>query len=143
MVKSKRVRRKRRVKPTRADAEILLRLVELEQSERIIKALIWARSELGEISFEEFQREYPEGSDGYNYCMTIISFEETIGVLLHYNLINEDLLFDLFMVEHYWGRLQPIIYGMRETYKAPDIAENFEWLAKRAAKWRKEHERKV
>jgi hypothetical protein len=131
------------VKPTRADAEILLKLVELQQSERMIKAQNWFWSEFSEKDFEEFQKEYPSGSEGDNYCMAISSFWETVGVLLHYKLINEDLLFDRFMVEPYWERLQPVIYGMREAYKEPDISENFEWLAKRAAKWRKTHKRKV
>lgn len=132
------------VKPTRADAEILLKLVELQQSDRMIKAQSWFWSEFSEKDFEEFQKEYPSGSEGDNYCMAIIDFWETVGVLLQYKLINENLLFDRFMeVESYWERLETVISGMREAYKEPEISENFEWLAKRAAKWRKSHKRKV
>jgi hypothetical protein len=131
-------------KPTRADAEILLKLVELEQSDRMIRAQSWFWGEFSEKDFEEFQKEYPSGSEGDNYCNAIIDFWETVGVLLHYKLINEYLLFDRFWdVESYWERLQPVIYGMREAYEEPEISENFEWLAKRATKWRKSHKRRV
>jgi hypothetical protein len=132
------------VKPTHADAEILLKLVELEQSDRMIRAQSWFWGEFAEKDFEEFQKEYPSGSEGDNYSNAIIDFWETVGVLLRYKLINEYLLFGRFWdVESYWERLQPVIYGMREAYEEPEISENFEWLAKRAAKWRKSHKRKV
>lgn len=131
------------VKPTRADAEILLRLVELAQSEQMVKAQKWFWGEFNAKDFEEFQQKYPDGSEGNSYCMTISSFWETVGVLLYYKLINEDLLFDRFMVDIYWEKLKSITYGMRKTYKAPDIAENFEWLAQQAVKWKKTHKLKI
>jgi hypothetical protein len=143
MARSTRAIKKRLVKPTHADAEILLRLVELGQSERMLKAENWLWNELSAKDFQEFQRQYPEGSEGYNYCMTISSFWETVGVLLYYKLINENLLFDRFVVEPYWERLEFIFQGIREAYKELDIAENFEWLAKMAAKWDKSHKPKI
>jgi len=126
-------------KPTHADAEIFLRLVELGQSERMVRAIKWFWSELSTKDYEEYKRKYPCGSEGDDCFTTISTFWETVGVLLYYGLINEDLLFDRFMVEPYWEKLKPIVYGMRKAYKEPDIAENFEWLSKRAAKWRKAH----
>lgn len=109
-------------KPTRADAEILLRLVELGQSERTVKALKWFWSEFSAKDFEEYKRKYPCGSEGDDYCTAISTFWETVGVLLYYKLVNEDLLFDRFMVEPYWEKLKPITYGMRKAYKEPSLA---------------------
>ena len=131
------------VKPTHADAEILLRLVELAQSEQMVKAQKWLWRDFSDEDFEEFQERYPRGSDGESYCMTISSFWETAGVLLYYKLINKDLLFDRFMPEPHWEKLKFITQGMRKAYKAPGIAENFEWIAQEAAKWRKSHKSRI
>ncbi len=62
---------------------------------------------------------------------------EVCGVLLKYDLLNEDLFFDTFYFEPIWKNYEPVIMSMRTEFHEPSIEENFEFLYKRYVEWKK------
>jgi len=125
-------------KPTYQDARLLLEIAKQTQDTAFQKAREWFFASLPEepITLEEFEQKFPKGSEGSSHLDFLSSHFETAGVLVKYKLLNEDLYFDRYFVEPYWDRSKKIIRGEREKYH-PAIAENFEWLARRAAAWRR------
>ena len=131
------------VRPSKDDAELLLKLVEISHSPVMEAAFTWLRCDMAVKheklkKFEDYEKEYPPGSDGAKHAMAVESFWETAGVLVKHGLIHEDLFFDRFFVETYWDLLGRWVLGQRETSSEPRLAENFEWLSRKEAEWRKE-----
>ncbi len=128
-------------KPSYQDARLLLEVAKLTQDESFTKAREWFFANLPEepINLEEFEQKYPGGSDGSRHFGVVSSHFETAGVLVKHRLLNEDLYFDRYLVEPFWDRAKKIVKGQRERWD-PAIAENFEWLARRGAAWRRKQE---
>jgi len=130
------------VKPTREDAQLLLRLHELTTTDAMAKALNWFRFELDPklaTSAAEFQKTYPPGSDGSKHYSSFLTFWEMAGVLVNNGLLHEGLFFDRFLVAPYWEAFQPMIYEMRKEAKEPRLSENFELLYVKEKAWHAKH----
>ena len=82
-------------KPKLADAQVLLKLNELQQSERIFNGWYFAQQDFKAKDYKDFLGKYPRGSQGYNDFMAVGHFLEVAGVLLKYGLLSEDVLLEL------------------------------------------------
>ena len=121
-------------KPTKQDAELLLRIEELRRNKQIEDAFNWLWREFAKKqikTYEDYQRLYPEGSEGREHVERISAFWETVGAITKHGLINEDLLFDRYLVKPYWEQLKVLVEHDRKEENSL-IAENFEWLARRS-----------
>jgi hypothetical protein len=130
---------KEEAKPTYEDARLLVEMVKLTQDEKFAKARSWYFANLPEdppMKLEEFENKFPEGSEGNEAFSLVSSHFETAGVLVKHGVLNEDLYFDRYFVEPYWDRAKVIVREQRGKWH-PAIAENFEWLARRAGTWRR------
>lgn len=58
----------------------------------------------------------------------VAAFFEGLGILFSRNLIQIDLVYDLFSVEFRWRRLGPILRSARENLGEPEIGKYFELL---------------
>jgi hypothetical protein len=58
----------------------------------------------------------------------VATFFEGVGILLKRNLIQIDLVYDLFAVDQRWRRLGPILPGVREELGEPEMGKHFELL---------------
>ena len=124
-------------RPTKDDAKLILKLVELGQSEDQREAFRWLMSEFSAKDYDEFQAKYAPGSEDLQRVTRLLGFFETIGVLVSHGLLNEDLVFDLsFGMDPVWEKLGPIIPGWREQVM-PALWENAVWLHDRYAEWQK------
>ena len=129
-------------KPTKEDAELFLRYFGIMRSdEDFKKAAKWFHSELDAKSYKVFKKKYPTGSEGYGNLMLFASYWEVLSTLVNNGLLNEDLVFDMFLFP--WKKVEPIVYGLRKELKAARLFENFEALARRLPKWEKRHPPKV
>lgn len=129
-------------RPNKADAQLLLQFFEtLYGNEAVMRALGWLLEMPPVKSYEEFKEKYPPGSDGQMNIIRIGIYYELLGVLLYHKVLNEDLTFDLFRTARAigWDKTEPIIKGMQKELNWPELLENYEWLAKRQAEWRKKH----
>jgi hypothetical protein len=133
-------------RPTKHDAELLIRLYAIAQEEHVYHAFLWYYEHFGDLTdpkdfdHEAYIRQNRRGSEGYAKWTPIASFFETVGVLVRHGAINEALVLDRWPVDWYWRYLEPFVQNDREAGVRCDTAwyaDNFEWLAQRAADWRK------
>lgn len=120
--------------PTYQDADIILRLYEMFESERLREAKRWFVGELAATGYEEFIALHPRGSEGFQQFITLYGFFEMVGTLYKNRLAHPDLLFDMWFINGYFSKLYPIITGLRQQGDA-HIAENFELLALAELEW--------
>ncbi len=123
--------------PTTEDAKLILKLVELGQSETQRAAFRWVTSEFSAKDYAEFAQKYPQGSEEAGRVGMVLGFFETIGVLVSHKLLHEDLVFDLsFGMDPVWEKLGPVIPGWQKA-TMPALWENAIWLHKRYVAWRR------
>lgn len=124
-------------RPTKQDADLLLKLVELIRSPDIQESRKWFLREFAAPSYEEFKKKYPEGSVEYAHITNLLGFFEIAGVLVTHGLLNEDLFFDTsFGFPQYWRKIGPIITEWQKA-TTPALWENAVWLANRGEAWAK------
>ena len=129
-------------KPTKADAELLLRLFAIMRSDEDFKrAWWWFYEELDVKSYRAFKKKYPMGSEGCRNFVVVANYWEVLGTLVNNGLVGEDLVFDMFAVP--WKKAEPIVHSIRKDMKIPRLYENFEVLAKKFPEWEKKHPPKV
>jgi hypothetical protein len=133
-------------KPTKKDAELLIRLYALAQEEHVYHAFLWYYEHFSDLNgpsefdYEAYIKQNRRGSEGYAKWTPIASFFETLGVLVRNGVLNKALVLDRWPVDWYWRYLGPFVENDREVGKPCDTAwyaDNFEWLAEQAVNWRK------
>ncbi|MGA9840037.1 MAG: hypothetical protein WBF81_06205 [Thermoplasmata archaeon] len=120
--------------PTWEDADLLLRIDELAAHEETRKAIDWFRANhLGAEApnVHPILRDAPE----FTYVTRFVELFETMGALVKFGLLNEELVHERWMVRSIWQFLKPTIERERRTVASPTLAENFEWLAERNRAW--------
>jgi hypothetical protein len=124
-------------KPTRKDAEIIIRLAELGATMDIAPgtALIW--SPQFEASPEQLS-----GTDDYGKVLQVMRWFETIGTLYRNGVVHEDLLFDWLSIAPIWDRLKPIAESQRKDGAAA-LWENFEYTAEKQRAWKPKRDLKA
>ena len=130
-------------KPTKEDAALLLQLLSvMAANENNRKANNWVFEKLHEKDYDDFKTKYPMGSEGYRNLTTFASNGELIGTLVNQELLNEDLVFDLYG-SMLWERVEPILLGLRKEANMPRLYENFEVCAKKYQTWAEKNPPKV
>ena len=129
-------------KPTYADAQVFLQFfATMRLDEDAKKAMFWFWETPAVKTYKEFKEKYPVGSEGYRNFVTVGMYFETLGVLVYYKLLHEDLPFDAFSL--LWEKAEVVVKGMQKEYKAPRMFENYEWLAKKIPAWHEKHPPKL
>ncbi|MGA8303383.1 MAG: hypothetical protein WA691_04915 [Thermoplasmata archaeon] len=120
--------------PTWEDADLLLRFDELASRDETRKAIDWFRStHLGSDApnMHPILRDAPE----FVYVTRFVELFETMGTLVKFHVLNEEIVHERWMVRSVWQFLKPTIERERRTIGSPTLAENFEWLAVRNQAW--------
>ena len=105
---------------THEDAQILIQLVR------------WGSDmSLDEAAHEIFSDGFdPAKATGDSASVRkVLGFGEVVGTLVKNNLLNRELVLDMWWIEGMWGRVGPAAKGMREKAGEPRLYENFEALA--------------
>jgi len=95
--------------------------------------------------YREFKKKYGSyfGTDPTALATRrIAGFFEGLGILYSRNLIQIDLVIDLFSIEFQWRRLGPILRGLREELGESEIGKHFELLYKAEKDFIESHARK-
>lgn len=128
--------------PTYQDAEIMLKLYEQYESDRLRTARSWFSTELEPLAetgkSELFAERFPRGSEGFTHFVGLYGFFEMVGVLHKNGLVHPDLLFDMWFINGFYRPMYPIIAAWREQGDV-HIAENFERLAVAELDWIRVH----
>ncbi|MFX1559550.1 MAG: hypothetical protein ACFFBL_03085 [Promethearchaeota archaeon] len=129
--------------PKKEDAELLIQLFAIARNDdEAIEANWWVFEKLDVDNYDEFKSKYPFGSEGDRMVRIYASYGELAGVLVNRGLLSEDLAFD-WLGDFAWGRLGPIVQGMRKEAKMPRLFENYEVLAKKYPEWAEKNPPKV
>lgn len=110
--------------------DLIMRLYAMFMSKDIAKADAKVLA-LDVQDYHEFKEKYGPylGEDPTAMAARIVAaFFEGLGILFSRNLIQIDLIYDLFSVEFRWRRLGPILRGAREDLGEPEIGKHFEHL---------------
>ncbi len=130
-------------KPTREDASLLLQLFAvMGQNKNLTKANRWIFEELDIKSYDEFKAKYPLKSKGNRYVRIFCNNMELLSTFVNRELISEELVFDL-IGSMMWGKLEPIIKGIRKDMGMPRYLENYEVLAKKYPGWAEKNPPKI
>lgn len=92
--------------PDRADADVLLRLLEILLSDPVRKARNFWRTVPDGLTFAELREMYPHGTGGFEHIDTLMTFWETTGSLLKHGLLSEELAFDSFLEAPPWKKVE-------------------------------------
>jgi hypothetical protein len=131
--------------PTYKDAQLLVQLYAMYQEGPIRKGFLWYLDHFKEdmdpskVDYKALAARHPRISEGYDAWTAVASFFETVGVLVRNSVLNGGLLYERWPVEWYWRYLGPLVQGERLNGQVCDtacFADNFEWLAEQAKKWR-------
>jgi hypothetical protein len=125
------------VKPEREDAELLLKLFDMYFSGPVREGRKWLRGLPEGLRLKGLLARHPQGSEGYEHFITIMSFWETVGSLMKRGIISQELAFDTFLDGPPWGKVKKIVNDIRKERKNPLEGENLEWVAARARAWQK------
>ena len=60
---------------------------------------------------------------------TILNFGEVVGTLVNQNVLDRDLVLDMWWVQGLWARVAPAAQQQRDRMGEPRLSENFEKLA--------------
>jgi len=118
-------------RPTRDDAHLMLELANWHTAAGVPEAANWIRSKEFVKDFDEFEKRYPEGSDGHLKVGRFLGYHETLGTLWKNRLISEELLFDWLWVSGAWDLVSDVALGMRKKAGVDALWENFEAMAER------------
>ena len=120
--------------PSRSDADLLLRLLELFLSEPVRAARnFW--HELPEGSkMAEIEERY--GSRYHEHIGSSVAFWQTVGGLLKSGFLREDLAFSTFLDDPPWKKIKAAALLLRQVHEDPHVMENFEYAYDRALAWR-------
>ena len=127
-------RRKKSDRSTKTNnADTLLKLYEIYDNHR--NAILWFLEELDAKDYEEYLEKYPGSSSERSNFIAVCGYFELSGVLVDYDLIDQNIYFDMFNPTPFWDKAKPIVEGMRN--KRPHIYEKFELLSNKRLNWTK------
>jgi hypothetical protein len=128
-------------KPTREDADILLRLAQLSALLNLPAAAAFIWSDDFPTDFARFRDKFPRGakrSEEEGLLQRFLGYFETAGTLYRNGLFSGDLMFDWVAITAVWDRVKGYALGVREEAGDPSLFENFEYAAERARSWQPE-----
>ncbi|MFC4766484.1 DUF4760 domain-containing protein [Effusibacillus consociatus] len=121
-------------KPTYQDADMMFKLYQHFESERMRAARKWFSAEFKAATYEQFSDKYPRGTEGFDHFVTLYGFFEMIGTFYKNGLVHPDLIFDMWYINGFYSRFHPIFEGWRKQGDK-HVAENFELLALAELDW--------
>ena len=87
------------------------------------------------ITYEDFSKKNPPGSEGWINFIRNGMFGELYGILIKYGVIHEDMALDF--VNPMWHTQGPLVKGIQKAFGSPRLFENYEYLAQKKQEWLK------
>ena len=122
-------------KPTREDADMMLRLAQLGALMNLEEAVNYVWSDAFPSDWAQFKAKFPEDSREASLVFRLLRWYETVGTLYRNGLVNEDLLFDWLAITGLWDRVRGFALGTRQESGEARLWENFEHMAEAGRRW--------
>ncbi len=113
--------------------------MEIYLSDPVRKARAFMRTVPEGLTFDEFVKRYPRGSEDYELVGSMMIFWETIGSLMKHGLLNEELAFDTFLDAPPWKKVEAFLLSMRKEKGKALEGENLEFAYRQSLKWFERH----
>jgi hypothetical protein len=114
---------------TMADAQLIASLLTTPLSVHAAAGADFLMSRRSPMSYAQYEREHPPGSDHRRDINAMMGFNETIATFVKRGLLDRELVEDLYWVAGAWRACENIVRGIREQAGEPRLYENFEALA--------------
>ena len=122
--------------PDNYDADLLLRLYELRREEKLRRAREWLIGKFKADSIEDFDRQFPPGSEENAFFRMAVSYWDMAASLVNHGLPKEELFFEntgeFWLV---WEKVRRLAPALREARKNPLMWKNLETLAHKYEEW--------
>ena len=114
---------------TQADAQLIVSLIATPMAEHAFSgaSLLFGRDT--PLSYEQFQADYPVGTDGHRDINALLGFNETLGTFCKRGLLDAALVHDLYWISGMWKACEAVARGIRAKSGDERMYENFEALA--------------
>jgi hypothetical protein len=124
-------------KPTKADAELLLRLYEIRRDPEMRKARQWFLHVFQPSNWEALKAHRMTGSDEDRYVRMVTSYWDMVSAFVAEGVLNEQLFFSTngenVVV---WNKISPWVGDLRNEMKRPTYLKNLETVVERHLEWR-------
>jgi Domain of unknown function (DUF4760) len=124
-------------KPTKADAELLLRLYEIRRDPEMRKARHWFLHVFQPSDWEALKAQRMTGGDEDRYIRMVSSYWDMVSTFVTEGVLNEQLFFSTSGENVVvWNKISPWIGNLRNEMKRPTYLKNLETVAAQHLEWR-------
>jgi len=131
-------------KPSKADAELLLRLYEVRREPEMRKARHWFLHVCQPSDWDALKAHRMTGTDEDRYIRMVTSYWDMVSTFVAQGVLNEQLFFSTngenVVV---WNKASPWIEGLRSEMKRPTYLKNLESVVERHLEWRQKQTEKA
>ena len=114
---------------TQGDAQLIVSMLQTPTAQHAFDGADLLFSFDEPISFEQFEKDFPHGSEGRRNINALLGFNETLGTFVKQGLLDRALVYDLYWISGIWKVCAPIAHGIRAKANDARMYENFEALA--------------
>lgn len=120
------------------EADLLLRIFNMYSSDSMVDAFTWFFKDFSAKNFDEFQTQYPLGSEERKRFYKIGNFFDLLGTFVERDYLPEELvLFCPDDVKSFWKITKTIIFQMRKR-NDPTLYAGLEHLNDKIDRWQSE-----
>jgi hypothetical protein len=131
-------------KPTKADADLLLRLYEIRREPEMRKARHWFLHVFQPSDWEALKPQRMTGSEEDRYVRMVTSYWDMVSAFVAQGVLSDQLFFSTngenVVV---WNKISPWIEGLRNEMKRPTYLKNLETVVDRHLQWRQRQTEKA
>lgn len=131
-------------KPTKADAELLLRLYEIRRDPEMRKARHWFLHVFQPSDWEALKAHRMTGTEEDRYLRMVTSYWDMVSAFVMQGVLSDQLFFSTngenVVV---WNKVSPWIAGLRDEMKRPTYLKNLETVVQNHLQWRQEQTEKA
>jgi hypothetical protein len=114
---------------TQADAQLIVSLIATPTATFAFAGADLLFSFDEPLSYEQYEKDYPHGTDGRRDINALLGLCETLGTFTKRGLLDAALVYDLYWISGMWKACAPIALGVRAKTGDARMYENFEALA--------------
>jgi hypothetical protein len=131
-------------KPTKADADLLLRLYEIRREPEMRKARHWFLHVFQPSDWEALKAQRMTGSDEDRYLRMVTSYWDMVSAFVKQGILNEQLFFSTHGENVVvWNKVSPWIEELRNEMKRPTYLKSLESMVEQHLQWRQKQTEKA
>jgi hypothetical protein len=112
------------------EADLLLRIFKIYSSDSMVDAFTWFFKDFNAKNLDDFQTQYPLGSEERKRFYKIGNFFDLLGAFVERDYLPEELVLDFCPddVKSFWKNTKTIIFQMRKKWNDPTLYAGLEHL---------------